>query len=229
MGIQDKLVNPDDYNITQPDLNPQAAPSSDLQPTLSPMMRCPLPPIAVSPDSLRQFYRGGMLPQKRLFGPSNNKLSGSGGTTNVTVAGASENISVGPPPTPPLAVKQTAIVTASLGVGQTANAVVLLGKTFQIADITSNKPSRIELYGSSQARSIDSSRVIDTTPAAGVNNGIICDLVLDSSPLIWSFENLVGNNNDNPQNNVVYAAITNLGTGNTSIVVTIVYVPFVSA
>jgi len=42
--------------------------SDSLQPGLSPFMRCPLPPVGgVSPDALRQWYRGGVMPQKRLL------------------------------------------------------------------------------------------------------------------------------------------------------------------
>ena len=35
-------------------------------PNLS-MMRCSLPPIMASTDSVRQFYRGGAIPQSRLL------------------------------------------------------------------------------------------------------------------------------------------------------------------
>ena len=35
-------------------------------PNLS-MMRCSLPPIIAAPDSVRQFYRGGAIPQSRLL------------------------------------------------------------------------------------------------------------------------------------------------------------------
>jgi hypothetical protein len=36
----------------------------------NPFLRCPLPPVVVTPDSLRQFYRDGMIPQSRIITPS---------------------------------------------------------------------------------------------------------------------------------------------------------------
>jgi hypothetical protein len=226
MAIKDKLINPNDVEIIQPNLNPQIAPSVNLEPTLNPMMKCPLPPISVSPDSLRQYYRGGMFPQKRLFGPSNNLLTG-GGTGGTTTQGNTENISV-PPAVINLQIKQTAIVTPSLGVGQVLNAVTLLGKAFQIIGMAASSPTRIQLYGSAQARSLDAFRPIDVPPDAGTAQGIICDLVLDTSPLTWQFQNLTGDNGDAPQTNVIYASITNLGPGNQAITATILYLPFVN-
>jgi hypothetical protein len=223
MSIKDKLVDPSGLEITGPDSTHKSPSEADLQPRFNSMMRYPLPPVTVSPDSLRQFYRGGILPQKRLLSPPT--IGTSGGTGKTTIIGTSSNVTV--PASTVLKVKQTAITTTSLGIDQIANAVVLLGKTFQLVTIASNSSARIELYGSSQIRSIDSFRAIDTPPDAGTNQGIICDLVLDTSPLIWNFQNLTGTNGDAPQTNVVYAAITNIGTGNTSIVVTLVYVSFV--
>lgn len=41
------------------------------QPGSNPVLRCPLPQITSSPDSLRQFYVGGFIPQTRLI-PANS-------------------------------------------------------------------------------------------------------------------------------------------------------------
>lgn len=40
---------------------------SPSQPGFNPMMRCPMPQITSSPDSLRQFYIGGVVPQTRII------------------------------------------------------------------------------------------------------------------------------------------------------------------
>ncbi len=51
--------------------SPQASlpPTQNLQPVLNTVIRCPLPPVFQSnPDSLRQFYSGGAVPQFRIFG-----------------------------------------------------------------------------------------------------------------------------------------------------------------
>jgi len=44
---------------------------SNTQPGSNPVLRCPLPQITSSPDSLRQFYVGGFIPQTRLI-PANS-------------------------------------------------------------------------------------------------------------------------------------------------------------
>lgn len=41
------------------------------QPGPNAVLRCPLPQITSSPDSLRQFYNGGYVPQTRLI-PANS-------------------------------------------------------------------------------------------------------------------------------------------------------------
>lgn len=52
---------------------PQTPPNSEVtQPSVySTFMRCPLPPIWVAnPDSVRQFYVSGRVPQFRIYAPS---------------------------------------------------------------------------------------------------------------------------------------------------------------
>lgn len=39
-------------------------------PTPNPIIRCPLPPLSSNPDSLRQYYVNGSVPQTRIFQPS---------------------------------------------------------------------------------------------------------------------------------------------------------------
>jgi hypothetical protein len=39
-------------------------------PDIDPFLRCPLPPVQATPDSLRQFYRGGQIPQRRILPPT---------------------------------------------------------------------------------------------------------------------------------------------------------------
>ena len=51
-----------------PVATPQFPPETTQEPTGSGFMRCPMPPIFSSnPDSLRQFYKGGRIPQYRIW------------------------------------------------------------------------------------------------------------------------------------------------------------------
>jgi hypothetical protein len=46
------------------------SPTITKRPTVSPFMRCPLPPVYSSnPDSLRQWDLGGVVPQNRILTP----------------------------------------------------------------------------------------------------------------------------------------------------------------
>jgi hypothetical protein len=52
-------------------INTGSIPSVDLEPGRNVYLRCPIPPIwSSTPDTLRQFYRSGAVPQIRLFNPT---------------------------------------------------------------------------------------------------------------------------------------------------------------
>lgn len=66
--IKDSLnVDLSGYEIVETtDLNKPSI-TYDNQPTINPMIRCPLPSTTPSPDALRQFYMGNRVPQFRLI------------------------------------------------------------------------------------------------------------------------------------------------------------------
>jgi hypothetical protein len=47
----------------------------DDHPKLDMFLRCAIPPFLTSADALRQYYRGGLIPQTRIFG--NVKILGT--------------------------------------------------------------------------------------------------------------------------------------------------------
>jgi len=62
-------------------------PSSGQQPGFNPMLRSPIPPIwQTTSDSLRQFYNGNVVPQRRLLTPSSS-TSGSSPVASKTNLG----------------------------------------------------------------------------------------------------------------------------------------------
>lgn len=183
--------------------------ASDLQPTYPTMMRCPLPPIfTAQPDSLRQFYLGNTVPQTRMLTNSNQGNSGGGGTTNTTVAVFSGG-SGGTTPTNPTQ-QQAVFKTGVLSPGQSFAGTMAIAKGFQLLSVSSTNAARLEMYGSANAQSIDLSRAIDAAPPAGSSQGIICDVVLDTAPYTWFFQNRVGANSDTPQAPLIYVTLTNL-------------------
>lgn len=66
----------------------QAPPAPDAQnaPAQNPFLRSPMPPTNASPDSLRQFYSGGLVPQFRAVPPPVTARKGTDGATGATGA-----------------------------------------------------------------------------------------------------------------------------------------------
>jgi hypothetical protein len=196
----------------------------DLQPKFNPMLRCPLPPVSVTPDSLRQFYLGGVVPQMRVFTPPNS-LPGSGGTViqNTTIQTTTSGSSSSS--TSSIASKQASITTSVLNPNDVFSGSLLVSKSFQLLQVTASSTCRIQLYGTAMAQSIDLGRALDAAPAAGVFQNIISDVALDTAPYQWPYQNRIGANGDSPQTSLVYISITNLDIVSDVITVTISYVP----
>lgn len=212
--------------------SPQASlpPLSDLQPILNPMLRCPLPPIfQASPDSLRQFYQGGKVPQTRLLSAVTTTINsgGSGGNATVSTTVVSGGGTV--PPPAPIVEKQAVITTTVLGPGaQFVGTLPNIGRSFQLLTVAANVAARVQMYGTQFAQTADLSRGLDIAPGAGTAQGIITDIALDTTPMSWNFQNRVGANGDVPQTQNAYMTITNLSSAAVAITVTLQYVPIES-
>lgn len=208
--------------------SPQASlpPTQGLEPTINTMIRCPLPPIfQASPDSLRQFYQGGKVPQTRLLSPVTQTISSGGGGGNAIVTTAVIQGGSNPPPTP-VVQKQAVITTTVLGPGQQfITTLTNISRSFQLLNVTSSVAARIEIYGTSASQLADVSRPLDTAPPAGTAQGIVTDVALDLIPFAWDYQNRIGANGDIPQQPQAYVTITNISGAAVPVTVTIQYVP----
>jgi hypothetical protein len=72
------------------------------------------------------------------------------------------------------------------------------------------------------------SRGLDVAPGAGTAQNIICDVVLDTVPYQWTFQNRTGANGESPQTTAIYVTVTNLNTTSSAVTVTLLYVPLAS-
>lgn len=208
-------------------------PISGLQPVYNPVLRCPIPPIYPNtPDSQRQYYIGGIAPQIRLMPPTpqtnsvgditsivnaiiKNSSGGSGGTGGGTVI---------TPPTP-ITAMQISLITPVLNSGDNFTGILQISRSFQLLSITADSTCRVELYGNIIAQNSDLSRPIDTPPPPGTMQNLITDVVLDSDPLQYFFQNRMGANSDSPQNPILYVTVTNLDLTSDVITVVVAYVP----
>lgn len=209
-----------DRDLQHPNID--ASLGGDLEPRFNPFVRSPLPPIAVGSDTLRQFYIKGQVPQFRILTAADGQSAvGSGGTiinnittttsggTTVTTVGNSGSVSV---------------TTPVLNPGQYFTTTVITPKTFDVLSVTSGNPARIEMYGNSTAQSSDLSRGIDVAPPPGTIQGLVFDIVLDTSPYQWFFQNVVASNSSSPQATLMYLTITNVDVSSNPITVTINYI-----
>lgn len=192
------------------------------------MMRCPLPILgAATPDALRSYFLDGQVPQVRLLTPQSTVIGQSSSTSSTTVlASSSSSSSSGTVAT--LAAATATITTATIGPNSKYTGVLQLSKSFQLLSIAVNSPARVELYGTSSAQGSDLARGLDVAPAAGTAQNIICDVVLDTVPYQWTFQNRVGASGNSPQTSSIYVTVTNLDTTSDAITLTLVYVPLVS-
>lgn len=210
--------------------SPQASlpPAQGLEPTLNSMIRCPLPPIfQAAPDSLRQFYQGGQVPQTRFLSPVNASNSQVSTTTSETAFIDTGGGSGGGSSTTIKAL-QVSVTTGSLAPGQNFIGSALTSRSFQLLSIAAGSPVRVRLYATALAQSADVSRGLDVPPPAGTMQNIICDVVLDTAPFQWSFQSRMGANADNPQTGVVYVTMTNIDSTSDLITMTLSYVPLES-
>lgn len=202
-------------------------PSINQQPGYSPFMRCPLPPIAtVNPDSLRQFYTNGVVPQTRMLNP--NPIPTGTGTTIVSSSSTSVSSSSSTTTTTTIKAVQASITTSALTPNAKFVKSLAMSQSFQLLNVSCTGAARVELYGTTVAQSNDLGRGLDVPPPAGTAQNIITDLALDTAPYSWTFQDRVGANGDLPQTNIVYITVTNLGIATTAITVTLTYGPIVN-
>jgi hypothetical protein len=226
LGADWSGYQPVDKGATPTGSNP---PTTDKAPGLNVFLRCPIPPVwNTSSDSLRQFYHNHEVPQVRLFNPPSENGRGGGTTINnynttgtASSGGSSSSVTT-------LAITQTSYNSPSLGPNASYSGSFTMSKAFQLMTLSASTPCRVRLYGNATAQSNDAYRGIDVAPPAGTMQGIICDVMLDTSPLIWQFQDRIGSNSDTPNTSTVYITVTNTDVITESVRVTFQYVPIVS-
>lgn len=199
------------------------SPQTDLEPNFSPMMRCPMPPLSSNPDNLRQYYLGGKTPQYRLL-PLPSQLM-SGAATAVAATSVTSTASAAAAATS-LAAKSASVTTGILPPGGIFTGTISLAKSFQLLQLLANTNCDVRLYGAAATQGFDLLRAPDAPVPPEIVPSMISDVILDSNPLQWSWQNRMGANSDSPQTATIYVTIVNLSTTDSAaITVTVQYVP----
>ena len=200
---------------------------------INPYLRCPLPPINAGPDTLRQFNENSDVPHRRVLPlPANN--GGGGKNTiinNTTVVSSSSSggssggsgSSGGGSTT--LTTKTVLFTTPILAAGARSLQTLNMSRSFQLISISSSAPCEIRLYGSSIAQNADTSRNTDDPPPAELGNDIITDIVLDTAPYVWTWQNRIGANNSSSQTPNAYMTISNNSVSAVQAHITLVFLP----
>ena len=199
----------------------------------NPYIRCPLPPFNATSDTLRQFNENGKVPTRRVIPlPVATVVGGGNNITNTSVisqgGGGSGGGSV---------VVPTKLVSATLTLnipaltpGGIFLATVTMAKSFQLLQLTSSAPLEIRMYGDAITQGGDVPRATDTAVPFETVPGIITDIVFDTAPFVWSWQNRIGANADPVQNTNIYVTVINPSqiVGSASAILSIQYLPLES-
>src|SRR6266496_64776 len=195
----------------------------------NPYIRCPIPPLNAGPDTLRQFNESGKIPTRRVIPlPAQTATGGSGSVTNnnttiIQQGGGSSST------TPSLAAASVSFTYPALIPGQVLLAQVSMAKSFQLLQLTATGPIEVRMYADAGTQGADAPRETDSAVAFEVVPGIITDVVFDSAPFIWNWQNRIAANADSPETKLIYITIINpSGIGADAGVVTIGYLPLES-
>ncbi len=232
MPTLDQATQPVDRSGLTPVAVSVAAPAAlyagqQYPPNPNPFLRCPIPPVSITPDSLRQYYQGGLIPQNRIMTPVSSAQAGAGtsGGSGTGITSVTNEIT------------NTTIVTTKVGTIQSASVttpVLSDGAMYQTTFSTSTSfipllisvtgAARVELYGTKAAQIADLSRLNTTPPGLGNEQSILLDVTVDTAPFVWVITpSLPAANSDSPQKPLSYITITNLMPASRAITATLRY------
>jgi hypothetical protein len=211
---------------TPPPLSSQLEHS--LFPQRSTIQICSLPNLPgsfPSTNNILDYYIGGKAPQFRAPLPPPTSAQGAGTGNSTTIVTSSSSSTTNNPP----ASQSVSLTTPPLNTGSTFQTTVTMAKAFDLQTVSTANPVRVQLYSTAFAQSADIFRASNIPPGLGTEQGLLGDIYLDTTPIVWQVgPAIVGRNGDSPQTSTIYVTITNLGASGAASTVTFVYVPMQS-
>lgn len=195
----------------------------------NPYRRCPLPPFSATVDTMRQFDESGKIPTRRVI-PLPVQVSGQGTSiTNVTQVTNSTSGGGSSGGGTTLASATVSLAVPALSPGQSYTATLTMAKSFQPLLLTSTNPVEVRMYGTAVSQAGDGPRATDTAPPFEVTVGLFTDIVFDTAPYQWTWQNRIAANGDSPQSKNIYVTVINpTESGLTPTNITITYLPLES-
>lgn len=197
----------------------------------NPYIRSTLPPFNAGSDTLRQFNENGKTPTRRVIPLPVSTSAGSGGSvTNNTTVIQQGGSSGGSSSTAKLVEASATVNSPTLLPGGTYTVTVPMAKTFQLVSITSSQPVEVRIYADAATQAADLVRITDHAVPFEVVAGLITDVVFDTPPYQWAWQNRTGANADATQSSNIYVTVVNPSqvTGVLGSSIGITYVPLVS-
>lgn len=188
-------------------------------------IRCPLPPFNVSPDTLRQFNENGKVPTRRVIplpvasqaGGNTTVINNTEVTTSTTSASGNATVVV--------SAKTVTLNLNPMSPGDAVMATLSVAAVAVLITVGSSDSCEIRIYGDTVSQSLDVSRSTDTAPAFEITTGLVTDVVLDTTPLQWNWQNRIFINQDAPATTNLYVTVLNPTLNTVTPSVTITYLP----
>lgn len=179
----------------------------------NPFIRCPLPPFNSSPDTLKQFEENGKIPAKRVIPlPVQTQVGGNVtvvNNTSVTSTGGGSSSSSS-------SAANSATVTLdcpTMNPGDVFSATLTVAKVAALLILTASDLCEVRIYGDPITQTVDAGRLVDTAPQYEVTPGLVSDVVFDTPPLTWNWQNRIFVNQDSPVTTNLYITVLNPATG----------------
>ena len=195
--------------------NPANTPSIPIAATTpimaNPYRRCPLPPFSATIDTLRQFDESGKIPTRRVIPlPIIQGASGGSNTVIEKATSSSTGSSSSSSTSSTSLISQTVSISfPSLAPSQVTIGQVSMSRAFQLLQLSASQPVEIRLYSNATTRATDSVRLSDTAVPFEVTSGLITDVIFDTTPYVWAWQNRVGANADAVTSSMIYYAVIN--------------------
>jgi hypothetical protein len=174
----------------------------------NPYIRCSLPPLNAVPDTLRQFSENGQTPTRRVIPLPISTVAGSSKITYNVTAPSSSSGSV-TPATFKLSEKTVTVDIPSIIPGGNYQTQVKMSTTFQLISLTATQPVEVRVYSDARTQGADVVRPTDSPVPFEVLPGVITDVVFDTAPFSWNWQNRIGANSDPIQTATVYVTVVN--------------------
>lgn len=177
----------------------------------NPFIRCPLPPFNATSDTLRQFDESGKIPARRVI-PLPPAPSTGGNTTivtNTTVTNNSGGGSGGGNVPVPVQAKTVTFSPGTVLPNEAIALTIIMTEIAVLMIVGASDLCEVRIYGDPTTQGTDVSRATDAAPAFEVTQGLVTDVVLDTDPLQYNWQNRLFVNQDSPQTANMYVTVLN--------------------